>query len=341
MNILVFTKNWLGDVIFETPAIRAIKENFPDSRLIAVTPPRCYDLLKSNPYVDEVIPLNHSGSLIHIPSKLRLVRDLRQRGIDYAFLFHRSQDHACMAYLSGAKNRIGYKNKYRQYFLTHPFDEPEGPIHDVQYFLNLVSSAGFQVKGDYHYEFYFSKEDELEADRLIHEHNLQGKTLVAINPGANWIPKRWPPLYFKELAKRLIESFGAHVLVIGGTEDQKITDLIVSDGDPDIVSLNGKTSLGVLGAIYSKCRLVISNDTGPLHIAAAVGANVVALFGPTQSLETGPLGRGRNIIIHYIKEGFTQDQLPWIGKNFPAPWMELIPVDLVIRTIEKEKLLER
>ena len=84
------------------------------------------------------------------------------------------------------------------------------------------------------------------------------------------------------------------------------------------------------------CKLVISNDTGPLHVAAGVGANVVGLFGPTQPLETAPLGRGKNIVIQYAPDGV---KLPWIGKQFPTPWMELITVEEVLEVIEKEKLL--
>ena len=337
MNILVFTKNWLGDVIFETPAIRALKENFPDSYLIAITPRRCVEVLEVNPYVNEVIAFDEKEEDKSIFAKWRLIQNLRKRRIDKAFLFHRSSTRARIAYWAGARERIGYDTKGRGSLLTCAVPEHDGPIHDVQYFLDLLRQAGLWVQGDYHYEFYFSEEDRGKAQILLSEHSLEPEKLVAINPGANWIPKRWPPEYFRQLAKRLIERFQIQVVLTGSVEDKPVADVVLNGGgSASMVSLCGKTTLRELGALFSKCRLVISNDTGPLHIGAGVGVNVVGIFGPTAPLETAPLGRGRNVIIHYAPEGV---KLPWIGKKFPSPWMELISVDTVFQTIEKEKLL--
>ncbi len=337
MNILVFTKNWLGDVIFETPAIRAIKENYPDSHLIAVIPPRCHEILKSNPYVDEIIFFNNRQEHKNYWSKFHFIQNLKKRKIDLAFLFHRAQEHAWIAYFIGARKRIGYGTKWRSYLLTHAVSEPEGPIHDVQYFLDLVTAAGLKTKGDYHYEFYFSKEDEQQAEKLLKEHSLESNSIIAINPGANWLPKRWPPAYYKQLAEQLMKNFGVRIIVTGHASDQEVAGEITNGKNNGIVSFCGRTSLGVLGALFSKCRLVISNDTGPLHIAAGVGSNVLALFGPTQSLETGPLGRGRNVIIHYVPDSI--HQLPWMEKKLPPPWMELLSVEYVMNVIQKEKLI--
>ena len=337
MNIVVFTKNWLGDVIFETPAIQAIKENFPNSHLIAVTHSRCRDILKSNPYVDEIIHFDNHKEQKSYFSKFRFIQNLRKRGIDLAFLFHRAQEHAWIAYLAGARKRVGYTTKWRSYLLTHPMPEPLEFVHDVQYFMDLVSFAGLNVKNDYCYEFYFSKEEEQQAEKLLKEHGLTSNSIVAINPGANWFPKRWPSHYFKQLAERLVKQCGVQIVVTGDESDRSVAEEIVAGNNSNLVSMCGKTSLGVLGALFSKCRLVISNDTGPLHIAAGSGVNVVALFGPTQPLETGPLGRGRNVMIQCVPDGI--DSLPWMGKKSPPPWMELMSVDQVYQIIKKEKLI--
>jgi heptosyltransferase II len=332
MNIAVFTKNWIGDVIFETPAIRVIKENFPDAHLIAVTSRRCVEILQVNPYVDEVIIFEENFFL-----KLKLVLALRKKQIDKAFLFHRSGTRAQIAYLGGIKERIGYDTNRRGSFLTHAITEPEEPIHDVQYFLDLLRLAGLNVQGDYHYKLYFSETDCQRAEQLIRENGFESERLIAINPGANWAPKRWPSAYFRELAHKLINQFGVQVILTGSGDDQAVANEILNGkANSQIISLCGKTTIRELGALYSMCRLVISNDTGPLHVAAGVGANVVGIFGPTQPLETAPLGSGKNVLVQYAHEGV---ELPWIGKYFPSPWMELISVDDVFSVIEKENLI--
>ncbi|MBI4395265.1 MAG: lipopolysaccharide heptosyltransferase II [Candidatus Omnitrophica bacterium] len=335
MNILVFTKNWLGDVIFETPAIRAIKENFPNSHLVAVTPRQCVPILEANPYVDEIIPFNDRSEEKGLIRKWRFIQKLKAHRIDKAYLFHRAQKHAWIAYLAGARERIGYDTKWRRYLLTRFISEKEELIHDVEYFLNLLQADGLKISGDYPYEFYFLPEDERKVQALLIEHGLKTEKLVAINPGANWIPKRWPPSYFRELAHRLVDHFGVQIVLTGSAQDRAVADEILN-GNSSFVSLAGKTTIREAGALFSKCRLVVSNDTGPLHIASGVGANVLGLFGPTASRETAPLGRGRNVIIHYFPEGV---KLPWMGKKFPSRWMELISVEDVFRTIETEKLL--
>lgn len=337
MKIAVFTKNWLGDVIFETPAIRAIKENYPDSRLIAITPQRCVEILEKNPFVDEIIAFGEKKDEKNIFRIYQLIQALKKRKIDRVYLFHRSVTRARFSRWGGIKERIGYDTKGRGKFLTHAVPEPARPIHNVQYFLNLLSQSGLRVQNDYQYEFYFTPDDQKKVDHLLHQHQIDSNRLVALNPGANWIPKRWPPSYFRDLAYRLAERFRIQIVLTGSEEDCLVADEILNHGaDHSIVSFCGKTTVRELGALFSKCRLVISNDTGPLHIAAGVGSNVLGIFGPTASRETAPLGRGRNVVIHYFPEGV---QLPWMGKHFPSPWMEHISVDQVFQTIEKEKLL--
>ena len=337
MRIAVFTKNWFGDVIFETPAIRVIKENIPNAHLVAITTPRCVDLLEVNPYVNEVIPFDEKGDERGLLAKLKFMRKLRAHQIDRAYLFHRSSTRARIAKWAGIRERIGYNTKGRDHLLTYAVPEPSGPIHDVQYFLDLLSASGLRVSGDYAYEFYFSKSDDERAESLLKEYGLDRNRLVAVNAGANWAPKRWPADFYRELVHQLIGEYGGQVALTGSCEDEPIARQIMGEENQlPIVSLCGKTSIRELGAFYSKCRLLISNDSGPLHVGAGVGINVVGIFGPTAPRETAPIGRGKNVLIHYAPEGVS---LPWIGKHFPAPWMEHISVDDVFQTIRREHVL--
>ncbi len=338
MTIAVFTKNWIGDVIFQSPAFQALKDNFPGSKLIAVTHPRCVEVLAVSPFVDEIIAFDDRGADKNPLAKLKLIRQLRKRKVDQIYLFHRSWSRAFIARLSGAKVRAGYNTKGRGFLLSRSVPEPKTPVHSVVYFLDLLRAAGLKLERDYEYSFHFSKEDLDEVKKLLSASAVQTQNLVALNPGANWLPKRWPVEYFRELARRLVQDYSVQVVVTGGKSDERLGSNIVGDSKTSgVVSLCGKTNLRELGALFSLCRLVISNDSGPLHIAAGVGANVLGIFGPTDPKLTGPLGKGKNIVIHYAPEG---EHIPWYGKEFPyGRWMEHISVDQVLETIRRENFL--
>ena len=289
MNILVFTKNWLGDVIFETPALRAIKENFPDSHLIAITPRPCVPILEANPYVDEIIPFNDRKEEKGFAAKWRFIRKLRERKIDKAYLFHRAQKHAWIACLAGAKERIGYGTKWRSYLLTRAISEQEDLVHDVQYFLDLVRSDGLKASGDYSYEFYYLPEDERKAQTLLEKHGLTAGKLVAINPGANWAPKRWPIEYFAQLADRLIERYQVKVVFLGDRCDATIAERIMQKmKQKEGINLAGETSLLESAELIRHSLLTISNDSAIMHLASYFDKPVVALFGPTDPQKYGP-----------------------------------------------------
>lgn len=338
MNIAIFTKNWLGDVVFQFPAIEAIKQNVPGSRVLAITPSRCADLLRANPHVDEVIEFNDRDRDKGLVSVWRLANELRKKNVEQVYYFHRSFSRALIGFFSGAKVRIGYDTKGRGFLLTRAVKEPQEPLHATQYFLDLLISAGLKVEGDYRYSFYFREKDRVCTDELICSLGLAGKRFVALNPGANWLPKRWPTNRFAELAQGLVENFDVHVLITGGVPDEALADEIIKMAKSEkIHSTCGRTSILELGALFSKCSLMISNDSGPLHIASGVGTNVIGIFGPTDPKMTGPLGRGKNIVVQYVPDG---EKIPWYGKEFPyGCWMEHITADQVLDVIRKEKLL--
>jgi len=338
MVIACVLKNWLGDVVFSTPAIRALRYHFPLATIVCLAPKRCVPILEANPYVDQVMVFDerheHRGWL----AKLKLISDLKRLKIDRAYLFHRSFTRALLLTLGGAKNRIGYLHKWRQFLLTQAYQEPEGVHHAVDVSLELLRQSGLAVTGDALYEFYFNKNDLEEVKSLLKRTSFKAGRLVAVNPGANWPPKRWPVEHFAELVQELTTRFQVNVIITGGEADQPLADIILRANDSErVVSICGQSSLRQLGALFSLCSLVISSDSGPLHIAGGVGTNVIGIFGPTDPVRTGPRGRGKNIIIHYVPEGQT---VPWYGENFPGKgWMDRISAAEVMAAIEKEKLL--
>ena len=326
MKILVFTKNWLGDVIFETPAIKALKKNYPDSKIICATTPRCEEILRRNSYVSDVILFDERSLHQSLKSKWEFVKWLRKEKFDKAFILHRSFTRAFLTLLGGVKERIGYVTKGRRWILTRAIPNKEQSKHHVYYFLELLSKTGLVVDVEPYYEFYFSEHDDRQAANLLSDKGLNLSLMVALNPGGNRANKRWPVHHFAKLSDLLWERYRCSIVITGHTYDDPLaSEIIHGTTHAKPVSLCGNTRLGDLGAVFSRCKLVISGDSGPLHIAAGVGTYVVALFGPTDSKLTGPFGRGKNVVI----QAETRDDRA----------MTTIEPSRVMQVIEREHLL--
>ena len=337
MKILIFTKNWLGDVLFELPAIQALRDNFPEAKITALAPERCQEILRPVPFLDEVKIFDERKSERSIFSKVRFVAWLRREKFDQVFLFHRSFTRVLLARLGGVPERIGYETSKRKSMLTKAVPVPRRPLHQVDYFLVLLKWAGLKVKFGAEYQFFTTPEEETEAERVPQENDLGTKGFVAFHVGANWGPKRWPAAHFARLADLLIEKFDCKIVLTGSQEDELIArEIMEKIHSARIVSLCGKTSLGTLGALYRRAAFVVSSDSGPMHIASGVGAPVVALFGPTCPRLTGPRGTGKKVVLQYVPEGCS---IPWKGKGLPpGGWMEGISPEAVLKKIEEENL---
>ena len=305
-KILVFTKNWFGDVVFEEPFIRALKRRFPQSEIVCVTAPRCVSILEADPFVDLVIPFDDRKRDKGFVSKFKLILKLRKLKCTHAFLLHRSCSRAFIVKMAGIPFRCGYDTKKRGKYLTHPLPEPDNEIHRVDYFLDILHKTGLFVDGDNagKYCFYFDEKDKIKSNDLLAEYGLREGSFIVLNPGGNWDKKRWPCDNFAELVD-LIHKQGDFQVVISGSEnDRVLSDKIVSkvEGKKPLV-VCGRTNLQELGAFFSSAKCVVSADTGPVHIASGVGTSVVALFGPTDPDVTGPRGVGAIYVLKNLPEG--------------------------------------
>jgi lipopolysaccharide heptosyltransferase II len=336
MKILVFTKNWLGDVLFEIPALQAIRENFPQARLVVLAPSRCREILEAVPYLNEVREFDERGSQRSLWAKIRFVLWLRNEKFDKVFLFHRSFTRALLAWWGGIPERIGYRTPKRARILTRAVEPPRKAMHQVDYFLVLLKGVGLRVKFGTPYQFFYTPDDEAKAHLILEARGLERKRFIAFHIGANWEPKRWPPAHFSELADLVSENFACPVVLTGSQNDEGLAgEIIEKCRRARPISLCGKTSLGSLGALYREAAFVVSNDSGPLHIASGVGTPVVAIFGPTCPESTGPRGTGKKVVIQFVPEGFT---VPWKGKLPAEGWIERITPQSVFQRIEEEKL---
>jgi lipopolysaccharide heptosyltransferase II len=298
-RILIFNVNWLGDVLFSTAAIRNIRYNFPRAFLSCIIPIRCYEVLEKNPYLDEIIffdEKNKHGSLV---SKLKFISYLKSRRFDIVYLLHRSFTRALITYLAGIPQRVGYDTLKRGWLLTNRIiPPPRDSLHRIDYYLNIIEQAGLIIKYKCP-EFFTDIEAEKYVDGFLSRQGLSKEDfLIAINPGGNWLLKRWKPEYIAQLADRLIREFKAKVIITGSVKDRGLVEEIIKAMENRPIETAGKFGLKQLGALLKRVKVFISADSGPLHIANSLGAGqVIALYGPTSACVTGPRPRDKVIIL--------------------------------------------
>lgn len=297
-RILVFNVNWIGDVLFSTATLRNIRSNFPESFIACVIPSRCYPVLKGNPYIDEIVVFDEKDRHKSIFSKMRFISLLKRKKFDTAILLHGSLTRALLCKLSGIANIIGYDTKKRGFLLTKRIAVPKkDSLHRIDYYLNIIEKAGLRLE-DRFLDFFIGEEDDLFAENFLKKEKIgRNDLIVGINAGGNWDLKRWPKEYWAQLADLLISELNSKVIITGGPGDLKLAREIahlMKEKPVFSCGMNLKQS----AALFKKLDLFISADTGPLHIANAVGTrNIIAIFGPTHQMITGPFPQNNVIVM--------------------------------------------
>lgn len=291
-KILIVNVNWLGDVVLSTPFIRTIRKEFTNAHIACVLEPRCKQILENNPYIDEVILYDEKGLHHGLFGKLKFIFLLKNKKFDTVYLLHRSLTKTLLTFLAGIKTRIGYSTKKRSIFLTKKIIPPDiNNIHRADYFLELAYRAGVKYRDNLGCDIHTNGHDKEAAQNLLKENGISIKApFIVINPAGNWANKRWPAEYFARLCDLIAKDTNIKVVLLAADKDIKLANEIVSSSrnNINIVNLAGKCSLGISISIIELSNLVITNDTGPMHIASALGKNIVCLFGPTSPLITGP-----------------------------------------------------
>jgi heptosyltransferase-2 len=300
-KILIRMPNWIGDAVMALPAVSALRRRFPDAELVAVAIPVIAELLSHHPAFDRLIVFDKRGLL----GRLRLVRTVRAGRFDLAVLFSNAFESALVAALSGIPERLGYRRDGRGFLLNRGVPVPKETVHQSAYYLRLVEGLGTNGRHSPKTPSLWLLPDERAfASNLLIPKPFNSKLetgnpklLVGVNPGAAYgSSKRWAPENFAEVANRLIASHDAAILIFGGPNDREAAEAIASAMKRPPLILAGKTSLRESMALLARCRLLITNDSGPMHIAAALGVPVVAVFGPTDPEVTSPLGEGHRIV---------------------------------------------
>lgn len=297
-TILVRGVNWIGDAVMTMPALRSLKRSHPaGSKISLLVKPWVSPLFEKDPHVDEVLIYQdeHKG----LSGKLRLARELKKQHFCMAVLFQNAFDAAAVAFLSGIPERVGYNRDCRGFLLTKavPFDDKAKTLHHIDYYQNLISKAGFPVITSRPW-IYLSLEERLRArDTLKH----LPRPVVGINPGAAYgSSKRWRPERFAAVIRRVISGMQGSAVIFGGPKETMIAEDILMQGGLDqaapVLNLSGRTTVRELAALISECDLLVTNDSGPMHIGYAVGTPLVAIFGSTSPGLTGPPEKGSIVL---------------------------------------------
>jgi lipopolysaccharide heptosyltransferase II len=289
-RILVVEVNWLGDVLFSTPAIRQLKIKYPKSYICVLVHKRCKEILMGNPNIDEILELDEEHGHRGLLGKLRLINQLRMGRFDTAYLFHRSFSRTLVCFLSGIKNRIGYYTAKRRFLLTESIASPGENVHRAAYYYYIVTKKIPDDVSMLQCDFFVGDSDKKYINDILSKERLSdSQKLVVMHPCGNWDPKRWPKENFAQLADELIDKFKAVIVFSGAQKEKDTVQDILKLMKNKAINLCGMINLKQLGALFMKASLVISADSGPLHIAVALKMPTVAIFGPTAVPVTGPL----------------------------------------------------
>ncbi len=306
MQILIIKLSAIGDVVHCLPVLDALRGRYPDARITWAVGDAAAEILQGNPLIDELLIFPRSRwseGLSCLPNWPELigemrgfVRALRSREYDVALDFQGLLKSGLIMGLCKSRRKIGFDGQREgsSLFLNEklpPFDKDE---HAVLRYLRLVRHLGAEVR-DPKFPLWLRPEDKSEAQRVLEEAGIAGKDIVALTPGTRWDTKLWTPEGFAQVAD-LCQDRGLAPVVVGGPGDSPLARAISSRAKGPVVDLTGQTGLRSLAALYKRSKLVISTDTGPMHIAAAVEVPVVALFGPTAPWRTGPFGRIHHVV---------------------------------------------
>ena len=298
-RLLVVLPNWYGETLFTIPFLRALRAQCPRAFIATLGWPRCREILLHHPQVNELLDYDEARAHRSLLGKWRLVRRLRARRFETVFILRRSLSRTVLAALAGIPTRIGFANPKSGWLLTRRVPQPTAPQHKAAAYLPLLGSAG-SARG-IAYDYYVSAEERAEGSRWLAAQPWQdGAPLIVLHPGANWPHKRWPAARFAALGDRLIETCAAQLLITGGPADRALAASVRQHMRHPAILAAGQRTIRQIGALLERAQLLVSNDTGVAHLAAAIGTPLVALYGPTSPVLTGPLGDPqRTVVLHH------------------------------------------
>lgn len=290
-RLLAVNLNYLGDVLFTTPALALLRARFPDACIDVQVGERAVPLLAGNGDVDRLLPRPPRGKMAR---RAALWKALRAERYDAVVLFQSTLASAALAFAARVPVRVGFTSEGCRPLLTHPIAPRRRGEHVVDSYLRLADAFGTAgVERPCRLKMSLSAEDVAFAQSFRSAHGIGDAPVAGLVIGATRPQKRWPEEHWARLADKLWGAAGVHSLLLGGPEEAESAVRIAGMARTPLISAVGATTPTQMAALVARCGVVVSGDSGPLHVATAVGTPVVALFGSTDPAETGPWGCDR------------------------------------------------
>lgn len=302
MKILLRATNWLGDAVMSLPALRAVRDAYPDAEISVLARPWVADLYRRESFADRILPYDKNGVHGGLLGRWRLSRELKAERFDIAILFQNALDAALLAWLAGATMRIGYARDGRRPLLTHAIETPEPgeiPEHQRYYYLEMLRRAEVLPELPDCPDIVLAGLDEARAAGTAgwEARRLPKGPWVGVSPGAAFGgAKRWLPARFAAAAAELATDLGASIALFGAPNEADLCADIANRIGPRAYVLAGRTTLAEYIELASTCSVYLTNDSGPMHVAGALGIPTVAVFGATDHIATGPSGPRARIV---------------------------------------------
>ena len=293
-KILLIRLSSLGDIVLTTPAIRAVRAHFADAYIAMLVGKQAAEVLQENPHLDEIIPFDRLAKHKDTAEMLRIIRILRERKFTLAIDLQRKFRTELLMYLSGAAERVGKGALCSVRVPEH------GNKHATAHYFDLLHAVGIPAV-DQRLELFLAESERTAASqRLDAAGATQTGLKVGVFPGAGWKLREWMPDRFAAIGDRLVRHFNAEVLIFGGQREAALVHTVANLMEAPAIPFAGNLQVRALAACIEKCDLFLTNDTGPMHIAAAVGTPTVSLFGPGNHIRFQPLGGLHQTIRHAV-----------------------------------------
>lgn len=301
-KILIVRMDRLGDVVLSTPAIKAVRDAHPESHIAVLVRPYVRGVLEGNPSIDEVITYDKTKDGKNIWTNIRFILNLRSKKFDLAIILHPKNSSHIFSFLAGIPERIGFDKKCG-FLLTKkiPHMKQFGLKHEIDYTLDVLNYLGIR-SSDRTLFLPLDKASERRIEDIFEKNGiLKGGPVITMHPTASCPSRRWNLERFAKTADMLSVRYGAKIVIITGPEDKVSGDEVARRMKTWRLNLSGKTLVADLASILKRSRLLISNDSGPVHVAGAVGTPVVSIFGRNDRgispMRWGPVGKG-DVALH-------------------------------------------
>jgi heptosyltransferase II len=335
-NILIVRTDRIGDVVLTTPVIRALRKHFPSARITMLVAQATRDLVEGNPSLSEVLVDDRAGLHRGPRGFLKLVSTVRNKAFDCAIIFHTKRRTNLLCFLAGIPDRVGYANNKFGFLLTRPLTDTRhlGEKHESEYCLDVLRAMGIGGEGAPEFYLPLQKSAEEWVEQFLRIQKIERRDLIAIHPGASCPTKQWTSKRFAELMAELRQRYGSQFVLIGADNIKPVCAEIAAKVPFPVIDLAGKTSVGQTVSLLKRCRLLISNDSGPVHLADALGTPVISIFTRDQPginpERWQPLGaRSRTVVTPF------RGQMSFAHKHqVSQEYLELIPAKAVLEAVD-------